>query len=349
MGKPSLAWLILAMFFLSACTGESQAISSPTIPPTRILSFVTPSATPSITPSPTATATTFFGLIPTQITPSPSPLPTQEHPSLGFSSLGNLIAFLQNPPTPTSVNSLAFSEFIIMPPKVIANMQRIYTKGQRLDRNPRAFSRTGDSTIERPNFLYGFDGDDYHLGAYGYLQETINYYAGSFGHDSAAVKRGLHTWAVLDPMWADDPCESGENMLECEIRLQNPSIFLIRLGSNDRGAADLTEESLRGIIEYCIDEGVIPVLGTKADRFEGDNSTNELLRVLAEEYELPLWDFDLVAGTLENRGIGRDGVHLTLFLQNDWRLPQGFSTGHGLHNLTALIMLDAIWQVLHDS
>jgi hypothetical protein len=162
-----------------------------------------------------------------------------------------------------------------------------------------------------------------------------------------AVRRGLHSWSVLDPMWADAPCEAGENMLDCEIRLHNPSIFIIRLGSNDSGADDLLEESFRGIIEGCIEQGVIPVLGTKADRFEGSNATNELLRSLAAEYRLPLWDFDIVAGTLENRGVGSDGVHLTTFPAYDWRLPEAFTTGHGLHNLTGLIMLDAIRQVLN--
>jgi hypothetical protein len=343
MGKSSLTWCVFVMLFFSACTNPRQAISSPTIPPTRILSFITATASPTASPSPTATATTFRGLIPTQVTPSP--IPGEQNP---FTDLTSMLSFILNPPPPTSVNGLAYNEFVMMPSNVVRKIRRIFARGQRLERNSRAFSRTGDSTIERPNFFYRFDEGDYHLGAYGYLQPTIDYYAGSFGHDSAAVKRGLHTWAVLDPMWADAPCESGENMLECEVRLHNPSIFFIRLGSNDRGAADLTEESFRGIIDYCLENGVIPVLGTKADRFEGSNATNELIRTLAVEYEIPLWDFDLVAATLENRGLGNDGVHLTIFPANDWRLPQGYSTGHGLHNLTGLIMLDAIWQVLHE-
>jgi hypothetical protein len=343
MGKPSLAWLVLVMLFLSACTSESHAISSPTIPPTRILSFATPGATPTASPIPSTTATVFRGLIPTQITPSA--VPTEQNP---FTDLSRMLSFMLNPSAPTSVNGLAYEEFILMPPNVIANIRRIYRRGQRLERDSQAFSRTGDSTIERPNFFYHFDEGEYHLGAYAYLQPTIDYYAGSFGHDSVAVRRGLHTWSVLDPMWADGECESGEHMLDCEFRLHNPGIFFIRLGSNDSGAADLTEESFRAIIEYCIDAGVIPVLGTKADRFEGSNATNELIRALAEEYELPLWDFDLVASTLENRGLGNDGVHLTTFPANDWRLPEGFSSGHGLHNLTGLIMLNAIWQVLNE-
>lgn len=332
MRKPFVVCCVCIMLLFSACTSTIIPNPTPTTPPTRVLSFITPSATNSPTatasPSPTATAT-----------PSPTPYRFQ---------LPIFFSYLFNPPQPMQVNGLAYEEFVIMPPEAMRHIRRIYFRGQRLGRNPQAFSRTGDSTIERPNFFYRFDEGDYHLGVYRGLQATIDYYAGSFGHDSVAVRRGLHSWSVLDPMWADAPCEAGEHMLQCEIRLQNPSIFIIRLGSNDQGAKDLLEESFRAIVEFCLEEGVIPVLATKADRFEGSNETNEFIRALAEEYELPLWDFDIVAGSLENRGLGNDGVHLTTFPQHDWRLPEAYTTGHGLHNLTGLIMLDAIWQVLHE-
>lgn len=336
MGKSFLAWILLFMLSLSACTSQAAELSpSPTTPPTRVLAFVTFVPSPTNTPSPTATA-------------SPSPTMTPTEAIFSLPEMPEFIDFLLNPPPPNQVNGLAYDEFVIMPPNVVRNIRRIYARGQRLGRDAHAFSRTGDSTIERPNFFYNFDEGEYHLGVYDYLQPTIDYYAGSFGHDSVAVRRGLHTWSVLDPMWADAPCEGGENMLDCEIRLHNPSIFIIRLGSNDKGAFDLMGESFRGIIEACIEQGVIPVLGTKADRFEGSNDTNELLRELADEYEIPLWDFDIVATSLSNRGVGNDGVHLTVFPANDWRLPEAYSTGHGLHNLTGLIMLDAIWQVINE-
>lgn len=329
MRKVVLAWITLFMLMLSACGSKAADFSpSPTTPPTRVLSFITPS------PPPTST-------------PSPSPIFTPTATPYSLPELPHFFHFLFTSPMPMQVNGLSFTEFAILPPEVATRIQRIFRKGQRLGRNPQAFSRMGDSTIERPNFFYRFDEGEYNLGFYRYLQPTIDYYAGSFGHDSVAVMRGLHSWSVLDPMWASFPCETGENMLDCEIRLHNPSIFFIRLGSNDRGASDLLEESLRGIVERCIEEGIIPVLGTKADRFEGSNATNEFIRALADEYDVPLWDFDLVAGTLENRGLGRDNVHLSGFPAFDWRLPEAYTTGHGLHNLTGLIMLDAIWQVLN--
>ena len=84
-------------------------------------------------------------------------------------------------------------------------------------------------------------------------------------------------------------------------------------------------------------------MGTKADRFEGEgNINNEILRAIAEDYNLPLWDFDLVSETIPNRGLYYGDVHLTLFQPNDYTDPKAFRTGHGVHNLTALMMLDAL-------
>lgn len=249
---------------------------------------------------------------------------------------------------PEQVNDLNYEDFLVMPDAVIEHIREIYVNGQNLGRNPRAFTRIGDSTIEAPHFFYRFDGDDYNLGDYDYLQSTIDYYSDSFAHDSVAVIRGLHTWSVFDSMWSPSICEAGEQMLACEFRLHNPAMIIIRLGTNDRGRPETTRENFVEIINYCIDNGVIPILGTKADRFDGENSpVNTIIRELASEYNLPLWDFDLVANTLPYSGLGSDSVHLTFFYSHDWRLERGFTTGHGLHNLTGLIVLDEILQVLN--
>lgn len=253
-------------------------------------------------------------------------------------------------PIPDAVNDLAYADFVVMPPEVITNVQAIFAEGQARGRDPFVFSRLGDSTIEPPHFFYRFDSADYHLGDYAYLERTIQHYSGSFSYDNVTVRRGLSTWAVFDPMWADESCEQGEDMLTCEIRQHNPSILFVRMGSNDGSSPEQIRENFTRIIEYCIEQGVVPVLGTKADRY-GDylDNTNTTIRELADEYAIPLWDFDIVAQTLPNNGLVNDRVHLTYFYANDWRLSRGFTTGHGVHNLTGLIMLDELRQVIRDA
>ena len=252
-------------------------------------------------------------------------------------------------PEQSAINGVPYDSFNPLPENVRQRIRDIYTYGAALGVNPRAFSKLGDSTIEHPYFMARFDENDYNLGDYAYLQPVIHYFAGSFAHQSVAIRRGLHTWSVLDPMWASGQgCNPGENMLACEIRLHRPSILFIRLGSNDAGVPDSTERNFREILDYTISQGVIPVIGTKADRHEGSNINNDIMRRLAVEYQIPLMDFDLVAGTVPGRGLDRDSVHMTTFYAHDYRQPVAFQRGHGLHNLTALVTLDRIWRVLHQ-
>jgi hypothetical protein len=126
-------------------------------------------------------------------------------------------------------------------------------------------------------------------------------------------------------------------------------VIFIRLGSNDVGVPGSTDYNLRKIVDYCIESGVIPIMGTKADRFDGPNNPNNtIIRAIADDYDLPLWDFDLLAATIPGRGLGPDGVHMTTFFAHDWRLPNAYTTGNGVHNLTALITLDRLWRIVQE-
>ena len=254
-----------------------------------------------------------------------------------------------NVPLPDAINGVSIDQFVSLPPEVVAHMREIFAAGQKLGRNPRAFSKLGDSTIENPHFLARFDGGPYNLGDYAALQSVIDYYQGSFGRDSVAVRRGLHAWTALNPQWADKAqCDPNEGPLQCEIRLHNPSIMLIRLGANDGISPDQFRSGLQAVIEYCVQQGVIPVIGTKSDRHEDPNDRiNRTLRELAASNRLPLWDFDVVANTLPNRGIAEgDDTHLMYYFAHDYSQPEAFRRGHAVHNLTALYVLARIQSVL---
>ena len=244
----------------------------------------------------------------------------------------------------TTMNGVPIDGLIIMPENVVKNAQNIYVQGQALGNNPQAFSKIGDSTIQIPFFLARFDQPGgYNLGDYAYLQPTIDFFAGSFGREGMAVRKGFHSWTVTDPAWADKSvCQPNETPIACEIRVQRPSIIFIRLGSNDAGVPDMFDKNIRQIVEFSIVNGVIPVIGTKADRAEGSNVNNDVLRRIAADYEIPLWEFDIAAGTLPGRGLDVDNVHLNTFYAHDYTSPTAFQKGHSVHNLTALMMLDAL-------
>lgn len=243
-----------------------------------------------------------------------------------------------------NVNGVPIETIVFMPEEVQEHVREIYAQGRLRGRNGSAFSKLGDSLIATPSFFTQFDAGVYDLGPYEYLQPAIDYFAGSYERYGVALRPGLHAWGVFDPLWANkDWCQPNETMIACEIRLNNPGVLLILLGTNDSGSPGNFAHNIRKVVEFCIENGVVPVLVTKADRFEGpENTNNNLLREIAGEYSIPLWDYDLVAGTIPDRGLQEDQVHLTVFVENDYTMPEAYETGHGVHNLTGLMMLDAI-------
>ena len=203
------------------------------------------------------------------------------------------------PLPPDNVNGIKLDQFVIMPPAVQENVKQIFAKGQALGNNAQRFSKVGDSIIEHPHYMVKFDTPDYNLGQYAYLQDVLNYYRGSYGRDSLSVRRGLHSWSWNNPTWADkDQCLPDEGPIACEYRVHKPSVSFIVLGSNDVGVPDYFRKSMEELVQFTIDQGVIPVIVTKADRHEGDSNINNIiLKETAAKFNVPMLDFDAVAGT----------------------------------------------------
>lgn len=248
------------------------------------------------------------------------------------------------PPTQLAINGLPASEFIIMSPAVRENVINIFGQGKAFGRNPDTFSILGDSLIATPQSLAQWDQATYNLGEFAYLQPTIDQYAGSFGRYGPSVRVGLHSWSVFDPLWADKEfCRPNEDVLTCEIRLNNPSIMLVFLGSNDAGVPGGFLMNYRQVVETLVSNGIVPILATKADRFEGpDNVNNLAIREVAAELQVPLLEFDLLADTLPGRGLSPDNVHLTYLEPLDYSSAGLMAVGYPVHNLSVLMILDKV-------
>mgnify|MGYP001167430179 CR=1 FL=1 len=102
-------------------------------------------------------------------------------------------------------------------------------------------------------------------------------------------------------------------------------------------------ENLRTIIEITLSENRLPILMTKADNVEGDFSINQDIADLAQEYDLPLWNFWAAIQDLPNHGLVEDGIHLT-FYKNDFADPNAFNYAWTYRNLTALQLLEKLMQ-----
>ena len=255
-------------------------------------------------------------------------------------------------PRPT----LAADEWKTLPivPTVSDAMREVYKRGLEMGNDPNAFSKVGDCQTNTGFYLVDFDHEGwYSLGSeYAYLQDTIDYYEGSYSRTSLAMRDGYNVAAVLTPLRADPKqCEKGENPIQCEFRLHNPSIAIISLETNfnDRPADDYGKY-MRQIIEYSLEQGVVPILATKGDNLEGDDSINAEIANISVEYDIPLWNLWAALQPLPNQGHDtelNDDFHLS-FSRNFFDQPKNMLSGWPWRNLTALEALDAVRKGLNQ-
>jgi len=346
LSYPALIYLLVVILLLSACTGPqfTQKVSTPTFP-TIIESRILPT-NDAISTTQNLTDTTIK--TPEQIN-NPSPV--------GVSTI------IPNQTSTIPVNSptaLSPNDWMSLPiiPTVSQTARLIYQRGLELGNDPHAFSKIGDCQSISTYFLSYFDRPGfYNLGDYSSMQPTIDWYAGSFSRDSLAVKGGFNAAAVLSPLRADPKqCNPNENPIACEFRLHRPSLVIISLEEWWAGHPENYEAYMRQIIEYSIQQGVVPIIATKADNLEGNNLINQTIASLAQEYDIPLWNFWLAAQPLPNHGLiafnssGEvDMFHLThsegYYFYND---PTAMQSGWSVRNLTALQSVDAVRRGLSE-
>jgi hypothetical protein len=233
-------------------------------------------------------------------------------------------------------------------PTVSATMRALYQRGQESGNNPRAFSKIGDGEISTAWFLTAFDlGEDYYdLGPYQNLAPVIEQFAGSFERSGMAARRGFNTQRILDVSESDpNLCESGETPLTCELSLHRPAFAILSLGTNQVWKSEEFQTGMRQILDVLISQNVVPILSTKGDNLEGDHRINHTITCLAQEYDVPLWNFWSAIQPLPNQGLQPDLEHLT-YGSADFDDEHAIQTAWTVRNLTALQALDAVWRTV---
>ena len=306
-----------------------------------------PTDVPTLAPSPLPTSGTF----PPTATSAPAPTET----ATTVASLTPSSAPTQTPDTRLPPEQ--WQDWPVIP-TVSARARTIFQKGVAAGNDPRRFSKVGDCQNITSFFLAAFDHPgQYVLGdQYSSLQPVIDYFAGSWGRESQAVRGGFNVAAVLTPFQADSKaCNPSETPLACELRIFKPGLALISMETwwDGKKASDY-EKYLRQIVDYAISQNVLPILATKADNLEGDNSINLAIARVAYDYDLPLWNWWRAAQPLPDHGLQADGFHLTNDAANApdpllyRRLsdPLAEKLAWPQRNLTALEVLDAVWKGL---
>lgn len=230
------------------------------------------------------------------------------------------------------------------------HLDAIYQRGQQLGNNPHVFTKVGDCEMEFRWFLQDFDAGVYDLGSYQYLQEVIGYFSGSFAHLGQVANAGMSSSAIFQAFWSDPAiCQPGETPLACEYRTRKPAVALIMLRTIDRNsvAGGQFYSEVSQATQFSIDRGVIPVLQTMP--YWGPNNPdtdaiNNVIRRVAAEKNVPLWDYYLTSEQLPNRGVTADyhidrpadGNGTTFFTQDKMQIAAT------RRNLEALEVLHAV-------
>jgi len=324
-GSSRLAFIGLALLALSACQGaplQPPAPGSPTsLPPT-------PTCTPSPALVPSLTPITPRDSTPLASATLPQPSPTPPGTTTPPSTPGQLL------------DARHWRQWAIVP-TVGSRGREILSSGLASGVDPQAFSTIGDCQSMPAVFMGMYDRPGTYLLGEGYetLQQTIDYFAGSFSRVSVTVHNGMNVATVFSPLWADPAlCLSGETPLECEFRLHHPAVVFVNLGTNSiPGGASSYEHYLRQIVEFSTQHGALPILSTKADNLEEDFSLNEATARVAYDYDLPLWNFWRAVQPLPHHGLDahRDGNYLS-------------TEAWGVRSFTGLQTLQAVLQAIQD-
>ena len=222
-------------------------------------------------------------------------------------------------------------------PVVSKEMMDVYQLGLEMGTDPNAFSVFGDCQSLPEYYMGGYETGEIKLdGEYQYLLSTIDWFEGSFNRESVTIKKGTTVAAILWEGWIDADtsiCDYGETPLECEVRIHNPSIVIINLGTHWEVRNEIY---LRKILEELISHGIVPIISTKADTREGDAWINADLVRAANEYHVPVWNFWLASQPLENHGMKpNDRMYLT-------------EEGLDVQRLTSLQSLDSVYRQLNQ-
>ena len=246
-----------------------------------------------------------------EMNPTAAPSDTTPEPQAETATVvtASATAALTEVPTPT--------EDILLPPEQLEDwpviptlspaMVEVYLQGIEMGNDPRRFSKAGDCQNLPAMYLGLFDtpGSYFLRLSEGHLQETIDHFQGSFSRDSMAVKGGFTFPALFSPLRADPNfCSPGESPLECELRIWNPTFLIVSMEYPFPGrTAETYEQYLTRVVEHALARGIVPILTTKADNIEGDNSINQVIARVAYRYDVPMMNYWLSVQELPYGGI----------------------------------------------
>jgi hypothetical protein len=223
-------------------------------------------------------------------------------------------------------------------PEPGGNIRAIYEKGLALGNDPNAFSIFGDCQARPAEFFGAYETDAALVASLPpELREVVAHFNGSFNRESPTAQDGTTPGALLWNQWHRGRfgCSPAESPVTCELRIHRPAFVIIQIGSHFESR---NTEYLRRIINQLQENGVVPILATKADNREYDHRVNRDIALLAAEFNLPLWNFWASLNDLPNRGLY---TRKDRPLQGDIYLTE---EAQAMQRATGLQALNIVWR-----
>jgi hypothetical protein len=312
----------MVFVLIAACTG--QATPPPVIPTVRAPTQTLPALAYAVLPSATQKPKKY-----SPITPVPTRTPT----ALPVTAL----------PGAPERDPAKWKVWPVIPEGIDPSLQKVYERGLELGNDPHAFSLFGDCQARPADFFGVFETDVELVESLSpELREVVVHFQGSFNRESPTAQDATTPGSLLWIQWhrGEYGCTFSETPVECELRIHRPSFVIIQIGTHFESR---NTEYLRKIILQLMDEGVVPILATKADNRENDERINRDMALLAAEYDLPLWNFWASLSDLPERGLyvmdGREGQG-PVYLGEEATIR---------HRMTGLAALNAVWRALANN
>jgi hypothetical protein len=275
---------LFAILLLVAC--GSPRTSSPQQIHTVDTQTITPAATVAETRKPTALSTT------TTLTLAPGSTLTPTNVSTPTADTRLIPHYWREWPTIPEISPRA--------------RQILHNAVNQPDLELHTFSKVGDCQMTSATFLGGYADGKYPIPEG--LEGTVTWFSGSMTDESITAANGLGINSVLNPIFGlaagYSECEKNETPLDCELRIRQPVIVLVAMGTNWKPAGEISfDKYLRIVVDRIMETGALPILSTKADNVEEDWKLNQVIAQVAYEYDLPLVNVWRSTQDLPNHGL----------------------------------------------
>jgi hypothetical protein len=200
-------------------------------------------------------------------------------------------------------------------PVISENALEIYLQGLQAGTNPKLFSIIGDcQNIPGGSLFRKVNWDDFSLPPdLEHLQPTLDNFRTIWSREPVTVGGGFIPASMFSTYWTDtDRCDPIETPLDCEFRLNNASIVLISIGSDQKpGTGEDFDHYMRKIVEYSIENKRLPIISTDAYATDEGFPLNLIMAQIAYDYDIPLWNFWAAVQDLPNHGLKEDNFHIS--------------------------------------